>query len=447
MTDVHNRLLNHVRHHGGRGLTSAEGYLKQLARDVGKVEAAALCGCKSFGTAMKKAKSTLTYWNPSLDFKGYGEDEQGDDLPAHVIASVDSVVSTVNKDWDGDIVRPDGLIFDMAAPLLRGHEQRSVFGKMAEVIEQGEQKAVCKFYLADTLLAHDSLALMRIGALRKSIGFRALEAKPLDFKMVNAKKVPTGFDITKAVVMETSGVSIPANPGAEILSVYEKQYDAVRSLASKGAFRDPVMQIWGKAVLDSRPVQTTGATLPTPEPETLDAMAKHHKPADIKQKSLSAALPDDMPGSYEERIHAIARGVEKYLCDNEESCDDDRWYHVVATYPDSAIVCTRKWNRTEVKRDCFTVSYTFDDGKVEFTGHEKAKLTPVLEVDAEKAFDADLQSKQLNSPEGVQQMLARVAAGAIDISEHPEVAKNLTSVSNLINKSAYAESLSAIVGK
>lgn len=454
--DIHNRIVNHVRHHGSHGgVTTAVAYLKHLAADIGKEEAAVWFGYPSYAKAASETRSKLTFYHPGFQFKS--ADEPAEPLPPGVIASVDSIVSTPQKDWDGDIVRSEGLTFDPNGPLLRGHEQKSPYGKIVSVTDQDENRAVCKFHLADMPLARDSLALMRIGALRKSIGFRALEASPLSYKMVEAKKVPATFDIKRAFVMETSGVAIPANPGAEILRVYEKQYDEVRTLASKGLLQDPLMKIWGKAVLDSRAVVSPGADFSGNE-STLDTVVEKHidsiqadKDIDcekaagekIMTKGVHVGMDNDLPGSYEQRISAIDEGVKKYLCrEDPDNCSESHYAYVIGTYDTDAVVCMRAWRESGPDRKCYRVDYTVgDDGKAKFSGFKSVKVEPaVIDVVEEKAAQVELATKG-DSADDFRRLVAKVATGEIECSD---AAGLMAGTVKLLSDSARAKSLDAL---
>lgn len=404
---IHNEVLNYVRKGHSANLCTAEAYLLSLAESIGKNAAAVLFGAKSYTHARKRSRSTLTIHRPDWEFKSLGSDGEVE-IPAAAIAVVDAIASNVEKDLDGDVVRSDGLIFDQRGPLLRGHEPNSPFGRFMGVLTQSEKSVTCRYAVADTGLGRDSLALMRIGALRKSIGFRVLEATPLGFKDTPAGRVPTGFDIKKALVLETSAVAIPANPTAAVLQVHEKAYDAARSLASKG-FEDPVMKVWGKALLDSRAVVVKGATLGSEEgtagaagesvapagAEPAAAVQKQAEPvAADKQaavdasKGLSWGMEDEMSGSYEQAIGAIDRNVKRYLCSQDSDCDQDSYAMVMATFPTQAIVCMTKWERGERERKCYRVNYSLDsEGKVSFTGYERVKVeAAVIAATEEKSL-------------------------------------------------------------
>lgn len=416
----HNQIAAIVRKSAYAGsVTTAYHYLADLASSVGRKEAAYLFsgGVHDYGLVAKAARKRLVLHSPQLAFelceKAAGSSSGGIELPDGVSAEVVLRVSTRDKDLDGDIVHPDGLVFDMRGPLLWMHAQNMPIGTMRQVVEQDEQKAICRYHAAETQLALDSIKLFKIGALRSSIGFKVLEAEPLGFVDGQAgKQVPTGFDIKRALVLENSAVAVPANPNTATLQVYAKQYDAIWDAASRKEFLNPVVRKYAEVVYEKRPKVFKGADmagrndnaggnadtsgqevngkmveilkeisekLSTKDVSghTADKSAQSHKAGytlEVDGKSMHWGTDEYMDGSHEKSIDAVNRHVKKYMCEKGE-CDDDYYPAVMATYPDKAYVCMRKWTRDGYDRKNYQVDYSMADGKCTISGHKKVRIT------------------------------------------------------------------------
>lgn len=413
------RAIADTRYRESGCISTAAYFLKDLARAVGKLEAAQWFGHKTWRKALSVASKTLVLHNPQTEFdlevKAVKDD--GVQLPDGCIAEVTSRVTTVDKDWDGDIVHPDGLIFDPRGAFLWMHSQAQPIGKLAQVLTQDEQQARCKFYLADVPLGRDALTLFRLGALRKSIGFKVLEATPIGFVSgQNGKEVPTGFDIKRAAVLETSAVAIPANPNTEVERVLAKEYDAVRSLGVKG-FESHLMQKFVGTILDGRQKVFRGARpdgtteLADFAKEVAEQVTKSLKSqegtmtktteldtkevdSELVAKMMSYGMDDYAEGSYEEAQDGVYKGCQKYLCDKGQ-CSSEHRPMLLATYGDKALVAMRKYDYESgsYDRKCYELGYKMDGSKCTITSHKAVKLTPAVMEVAEKKFDADLKTK------------------------------------------------------
>lgn len=395
-------------------LSTAAHYLSDLASAVGKREAAMFFGMSSdYRKVCKAARRRLCMHNPQMEVKALGSSDD-ETLPDGVSASIVARVTTNDKDWDGDVVHPDGLVFDQKGPLLWMHAGHMPIGTFAGQVSQDEKSARNKYHLSETQLALDALKLYKIGALRNSIGFKVLEAEPLGFvDGADGKQRPTGFDIKRAVVLENSAVAIPANPNAHVESVYAKQYEALREAYSEKSFRHPIVNKYAAFVYEGRDKVFRGATLEgdtavegetvtsktsTADLEkqvadltaTVEAMKKDATPD--AEKSLSMAMEDYMGGSYESSIRSVDRNVKRYLVKEADASEDaSPW--VVSTFADKAYVCMRKWGGEGVQRKCYEVSYTMGEKGIEFTGHKSVKIEPSIIEDSEKSFTAELVQK------------------------------------------------------
>lgn len=420
-------------------LATAAHYLRDLASAVGQREAAMLFGMSSdYRKVCKAARKRLCLHNPQFDIelKAMGG-ESVSELPDGVSAEILARVTTNDKDWDGDIVHPDGLVFDQKGPLLWMHAQHMPIGTFAGQVSQDEKSARNRYHLSETQLALDAVKLYRIGALRNSIGFKVLEAEPLGFTDgAGGKQVPIGFDIKRAVVLENSAVAIPANPNATVEQVYAKQYEAVREAYSEKQFACPVVQKYASVIYEGRPKVFRGADVEKQHEgrELVERLGKlvssleskgkevetQSKDAEVDEiKMVSVGMDNYMKGSYESAIDGIERSVKRYLCE-KGGCDDDMYPHVMATYGDKAYVCMRKWTESGPKRKCYSVDYKMGDDGVEFTGNKAVKIEPsVMEV-AEKHFSQDIWTKDgktFANGELVQESLSATLESAADSAD------------------------------
>lgn len=118
------------------------------------------------------------------------------------------IASTPKTDRDGDIVMPEGAVFELPLPLLFNHDPNQPIG---HVIEATATKAgveiVAKVAKDATAKIAEIWQLIKSGLVSGfSVGFRALEAEPIE----------TGFKFNKWQWLELSAVTIPANTEAAI---------------------------------------------------------------------------------------------------------------------------------------------------------------------------------------------------------------------------------------
>ena len=169
----------------------------------------------------------------------------------------------------GDVIEPKGWILDHFKdhPIaLFNHDTDQVIGKWADVrIENGQQRG--KLDLADegtSPLVDTIRKLVDQKILRAvSVGFRPLEKTPLND---DADKYYGPFRFTKSELLETSLVSVPANPNA---------LSTVKSLNLSG---DIVAEIFRKPANEDRKLPVTGKS------------AKHLAPQGTKMKPLSERI-------------------------------------------------------------------------------------------------------------------------------------------------------------
>ncbi len=234
-----------------------------------------LCPTKIFKLAsgdlwqkeIAEAGSRLTYCDESTSDSDFMQKSvrEGTDITGGAILEYDCVLSSKRKDRDLDVIeQKGGLELDPKQPALWQHIQLQPIGKMVKLLEQDENFTKCRYAIADTELGRDAAVLVKFGALRKSIGFKPSEFSPIEIvKGADGRDVVRGWHITKALGMEGSLVSIPANADANILSVYAKQFDGLATAFSRGELKNDLVKHWAKGIYDLRPVQITGATLAT----------------------------------------------------------------------------------------------------------------------------------------------------------------------------------------
>lgn len=203
---------------------------------------------------------------------------EGTNLSSGSVLEYDCVLSSRRKDRDGDILeQAGGMELDQKMPLLWQHIQLSPIGKHVKLLDQDETLTKSKFAIADTQLGRDAAVLVKMGALRKSHGFRPLEFSPVEIvKGADGKDYVRGWHVKKSYVFEGSLVSIPANPDSGILTTYEKQADGIMTAFSRDYLKSEPVKRWAKSVYDARPAQSPGFSLNT--------------------KSVSAELPADASG-------------------------------------------------------------------------------------------------------------------------------------------------------
>lgn len=118
------------------------------------------------------------------------------------------IATTPKTDRDGDIVIPEGAVFELPLPLLFNHDPNQPIG---HVIEATATKAgveiVAKVAKDATAKIAEIWQMIKSGLVSGfSVGFRALEAEPIE----------TGFKFNKWQWLELSAVTIPANTEAAI---------------------------------------------------------------------------------------------------------------------------------------------------------------------------------------------------------------------------------------
>lgn len=403
---MHTNIIDslHSRQSSGRwGIGVAKTYLRDFAYgDFG-------ISPEQWQKQLEDAAHRLTYCQDDFEIKAYkevGSAKEG------VLLEYDAVCSSRRKDRDGDVIETGGLVIDTKHPLLWQHLQHSPIGKHVEIVEQGEASWSSKFAIADTALGRDAAVLVKMGALRKSIGFKPTEFKPLTIeKDSQGNEWVNGWHITKAEVMETSLVSIPSNVDGSVFRIYEKACDGICTALSRGELKHDAVKHWAKSISDKRPVQVQGfkeeTKLDTKDtgggelPKEQDAKCpdcgeskfdstgtcqacgrlKDGKATEVQTKDAVVPVTKGMShypkGSFEQVQNDLDRSARKYLRSKGVVEDDDYgWTNLYATFSDKAVVCLYEGDG---KYKCYSIAYKMDNGIAKWDGEP-------TEVDVEPAI-------------------------------------------------------------
>lgn len=456
-------LLSHAK--GGTGLiATVSPYLKEIQSCL---SGSGVCPAKMFslesGDTWKKmlaeADERLTYADP----EGMIKSATLENLTDGSILEYDAVLSTSQKDRDGDIVRTDGMQLEGGMPLLWQHVWSQPIGKMLSVVDQNSERVVCKYAIADTDLGRDAATLVRMGALRKSHGFFPIPGKfePLEVrKNADGTTVVSGYDIKACSVYESSLVSIPANAGAKVLQVYEKQAEAIFHAVEQKALKTDAMNNWAKGLYENRQRFFAGIDFDaklekamskvfqeakqqsgeSPQDGAKDMQSDSRpkcnscmdgycdesgscdhcgnvKPHSGKTasdegvvKSFAASgvekmlgMPDSLPGSFEHVQRSLRKKAEDFLESKDVDVSDYEYVELIATFTDSAILCKRNYRKDS--QDCYRVAYALEDGKAMFTG-DPEKVEIEANVVAKMLDDSGARVKEMGLADH-----ARVAVG------------------------------------
>lgn len=120
--------------------------------------------------------------------------------------------TTAELDRSGDTVDPNGAKFKTPMPLLLDHNHKQVIGTVTSMQLVGN-----KLLAKATLLPPgvDSLADNTWSKLQA----KALSSFSIGFMPIDGHKIDTGMHYSSTEIHELSVVSVPANAGAQIISV------------------------------------------------------------------------------------------------------------------------------------------------------------------------------------------------------------------------------------
>lgn len=128
----------------------------------------------------------------------------------------DCVLSSKNRDRDGDVLDPMGFSIDPKMPLLYQHLVEQPIGKFIRELGRDDQAIKVRASIClDTPLGREAASLARFGSLRISHGFDPTDVEPLDESDPNGG----GWLVHSLVCMELSLVSVPSNPDAQITRI------------------------------------------------------------------------------------------------------------------------------------------------------------------------------------------------------------------------------------
>jgi hypothetical protein len=394
------------------GISTASWYLKSIADclamgDTAPLKAFNLATGDLWAKELSEAQNRLTYCDEQMADPEYitKSIREGTDITSGAVMEYDCILSSKSKDRDRDVVwQKGGLEIDLKMPLLWQHIQVQPIGKHVALLSQDEFVTKSRFAIADTQLGRDAAVLAKFGALRKSHGFRALEASPIEtVKGADGRDIVRGWEIKRAACMEGSLVSIPANPDTAILATYQKELDGIATAFSRKLLANDAVKMWAKSVYDKRPIVVQGAELlersaqllekaiemqtdkavpatPAESPAEEKGMAGESKPckrcksgcgADGKcgscgySNEAGKSLADDLDsksfelseklygmsnpypaGSFEAITYTLNRNVSKYLQSQLENIGEYDYCTVSATFADSAIVYCSSTKKT-----------------------------------------------------------------------------------------------------
>jgi HK97 family phage prohead protease len=249
----------------GSGIGTAAGYVLTV---VGAAEADGFCrqfpgkSAGDFRALLKAAADRFVYRPPVAEpltavtkakrgevvTFGAPVRKDADKMAAASIMEFENVLTTDQKDRDGDILHPKGCKVDPSAPLLWQHIPTEPIGKLVQVVEQTDKLVKTHCAIADTPLGQLAAKLVEFGALRISHGF-----KPTSWKAISEGDdqggMVTGWEVEACEVMEVSLVSVPANTGAVITAYqkYQKDFDAC-----------PIAKAWAERLWSERPAAVVG---------------------------------------------------------------------------------------------------------------------------------------------------------------------------------------------
>lgn len=118
------------------------------------------------------------------------------------------IATTPKTDRDGDVVVPEGAVFELPIALLFNHDQNQPIGHVIEAtVTKSGIEIVAQVAKNATAKIAEIWQMIKAGLVKGfSVGFRALEAEPIE----------TGFKFSKWQWLELSAVTIPANTQAAI---------------------------------------------------------------------------------------------------------------------------------------------------------------------------------------------------------------------------------------
>ena len=378
----------------GFGITTADKYVMTLLNAVGSdmCHRVASKDLTSFSDVLTKAANTLVYSNEDAEVHekatlvDASKLPEGVELPKNCLMIFRHTLTTPRKDRDGDILHSEGMIVDPKLLLLWQHMHTVPIGKMLAIATQNTKTLDLWSCIVDmNEISHDSAVMVDNGMGRFSHGFRAIE-----FNEIKAgSEGDSGFEITKAEIMEESLVSVPANTDADTQEV-------ILSLVENGKLTSPVFKEYGKSIrenrnvtipvnvdvkvlLDGVEVKQNGKQNERPDPSTsketeVRSEKEGHEGQETSDKEVkpeekgidySDARMGYLEGSWEYKTEKLWSQVREYIY--EKLGSEDYGCYILATYDDHALVCVYKYYGNE-KEKYYKVNWKEENGIPKFHG-------------------------------------------------------------------------------
>ena len=259
MLSVNEQLLQAIKARGqkrsefGFGILTADSYVRTMASSIGSDFCRRYMSSDQmdFDDVLQKAAKTLVFSNDEMVVEEKAAKlPKGIETPKNTLMVFRHVLTTSQKDRDGDILRSDGAVVDPNMLLLWQHVPTLPIGKYLGLAKQNTKQLKVYSAIVDiNELSHDAAVMVDNGMGRYSHGFRALRFSEL--KAGSDEEETTGFDIKEFEIMEESLVSVPANIDAETEEV-------LLSLVEGGKLTSPLMKERGKVIREHRAVVVPG---------------------------------------------------------------------------------------------------------------------------------------------------------------------------------------------
>lgn len=333
---------------------------------------------KQWEDCVKKAAADATYSNSKMLVKEFGDAGDGD--PDGAVLAFENILTASARDRDGDILESSGAILDMKMPLLWQHLSIQPIGRLVREVSRSRSMIKTRFAIADTELGRDAATLVKFGALRISHGFEPIDYEPI----YDEKDRQSGWRIKKFTIYEGSVVSIPANPTAEILEVFEKtkswgqELDGIRTAYGRDLLKSASVKAWAGEVYKARPVQVKGVEMPKAADGDSVCSCKSTKPAakgvagvltkDTAPSSLKMYGEYHFTGSFEQIQSQLSKSLHRYMMKVDEDCSEYSWCYILATFDGFALVCSEGRGRSGYETNCYKLDYSVSGDEVSWSG-------------------------------------------------------------------------------
>lgn len=258
-----------------------------------------------------KFKTNRVY--SSLVIKSINEDER----------KIMGIASTPSTDRDGDIIMPNGAVFELPIPFLWQHDNLAPIGKVVSVsvTDKGIEVVATVEKPTDDMPAamvarlQEAWASLKTGLVKGlSIGFTPIEYSFLD---------TDGVKFTKWSWNELSAVTIPANIEATITNV--KHYDSIvkNIKSSKSVSIKPTKKTQGDKMNYKEMIEQLQATLAEKQSERSEiqkSVSSEGRTKDAAEREAFDTLNDEIKSLNCEL--ADLKDLEKQNMESAKSIDD-----------------------------------------------------------------------------------------------------------------------------